>query len=341
MPRKAEPRWYESRGGWYAWVEGRQRLLAKGKDAKAEAWRQFNRVLLDGGQSVDREQVSVVVLFDLLLDWVQSNREPLTYAWYRRHLQAFADDHGTMKAKDLTPAHVSRWLARKKWAKSTQHGAITAIKRAYRWGVRNRYLNADPIEMMERPGIESRRAIMTSEQLGRVLVAIDQPFRELLTILFETGMRPSEAYRLTAADLDLARSHAILARHKTKGKSGRVRVIYLTPRACELLASLAQRSPDGPLLRNKAGTAWTRHTVAHRFGRLRDKLQLGAEATAESLRHLFVTDALDQGVPIATVAELAGHKSTAMIERHYSHLSERSEHLKRATEKIRPGSSDS
>ena len=42
------------------------------------------------------------------------------------------------------------------------------------------------------------------------------------------------------------------------------------------------------------------------------------------------TDALERGVPIATVAELLGHTTTNTITKHYSHLSEKSEHLREA-----------
>jgi len=80
--------------------------------------------------------------------------------------------------------------------------------------------------------------------------------------------------------------------------------------------------------------------VAHRFGRLRGRLGMGSEATAESLRHLFVTDALDAGVPIATVAQLAGHTGASQIEATYSHLSERGKHLHDAVSRIRGETSD-
>lgn len=39
-----------------------------------------------------------------------------------------------------------------------------------------------------------------------------------------------------------------------------------------------------------------------------------------SLRHHFISALVSHGVPLLTVAHLAGHKSTAMIERHYGHL---------------------
>jgi integrase len=39
-----------------------------------------------------------------------------------------------------------------------------------------------------------------------------------------------------------------------------------------------------------------------------------------SLRHHFISVLVSSGIPLLTVAHLAGHKSIAMIERHYGHL---------------------
>jgi integrase len=340
MPRRPEPRWYQSRGGWYAWIDGRQYRLAVGKEAKAEAWRNFHRLMLEGRGPAKGERISVSLLCDLLLDWIKDHREPETFEWYCRHLQSFCDHCGSSKADEITPGEVARWLAGKPWGKSTRHGAIAAVKRAYRWGVRNHLLTTDPLANLERPGVESRQGLMTADQFRAIMGESDEAFRSLLTILHETGMRPSEAYRLTARDVDWKRNHVIFQKHKTSGKAGRPRVIYLTPVAMELLGRLAAKNTDGPILRNTAGSPWTRWVVAHRFGRLRARLRLGREVTADGFRHLFITDGLDKGIPIATLAELAGHGSTRMIEHTYSHLSERREHLERAVRAIRPGAKE-
>ena len=47
-------------------------------------------------------------------------------------------------------------------------------------------------------------------------------------------------------------------------------------------------------------------------------------------RHSFVTDALENGVGVAQVAELLGHTSTDTVMHHDQHLREKRDHLKRA-----------
>src|SRR5262249_54482293 len=119
---------------------------------------------------------------------------------------------------------------------------------------------------------------------------------------------------------------------KTTRRTGRSRVIYLTARMIDMCRGLIDRHPEGPIFRNRNGQPWTRNSMACRFKRMRDNLGFGEEATAYAVRHGFATTALERGVPIATVAELLGHTSTAMVSAHYSHLHERREHLRLAVE---------
>jgi integrase len=61
----------------------------------------------------------------------------------------------------------------------------------------------------------------------------------------------------------------------------------------------------------------------------------GLKAIAYGYRHGFATDALANGVPDAQVAELLGHSGTAMLHKHYSHLTARSQVLREALGKVR------
>ena len=133
--------------------------------------------------------------------------------------------------------------------------------------------------------------------------------------LWETGARPSEVARIEASMID-AETGVIVMQSKTSGRTKKPRVIVMTQRMRELLLPLAERYPEGPILRNTRGNPWTRNAMACRFAPLRERLGMGKEATAESFRHVFATDAAVKGVPIATTAALMGHASTKMLERH-------------------------
>ena len=67
---------------------------------------------------------------------------------------------------------------------------------------------------------------------------------------------------------------------------------------------------------------------------MRKSCGLAKDVTAYVRRHSWATDALERGVLIATVSELLGHTSTAMVSAHHSHLSERTEQLRKAAEAV-------
>jgi integrase len=142
-------------------------------------------------------------------------------------------------------------------------------------------------------------------------------------------------YGLEAKDVDL-KKRAWLVKNKTRWATGeRRRTVYLNELATELTRRLVDRHPTGPLFRNRKGGKWTNCAVSARMRRLADRLQIGPGACAYSLRHLFVTNALEDGINPATVAALVGHKDLNMIMRVYSHLPSRTAHLQQAAEKVR------
>ena len=53
------------------------------------------------------------------------------------------------------------------------------------------------------------------------------------------------------------------------------------------------------------------------------------------LRHAFGTNAIPNGVDVATVAQLMGHSSLEMISKVYCHLADEHNHLQEAVEKVR------
>jgi integrase len=122
----------------------------------------------------------------------------------------------------------------------------------------------------------------------------------------------------------------VLRRHKTAKKTGKPRVIILTPPMVALTVRLAAKHPEGPLFRNVDGNPWTRNAIRCRFRRIRTKLGLGGNLVAYLYRHTFTTDALENGAGIADVCELLGHTTTDMVMRHYQHLREKREHLRQA-----------
>lgn len=144
------------------------------------------------------------------------------------------------------------------------------------------------------------------------------------------GIPSAEVANVTAANVDVQNGLWILKQHKTLHKTGKPRIIYLTPSMLEMSKRLMQKHPDGPLFRSSRGKAFSRNAIRCRFKRLRDKSPILKGVVAYSYRHAFATDALVHGVGIAQVAELMGHTSTELVSRVYSHISMNVGHLREA-----------
>src|SRR5262249_38622605 len=106
------------------------------------------------------------------------------------------------------------------------------------------------------------------------------------------------------------------------------------PETVELLKGQAEQYGSGPLLRNGRGNPWTPKAIAWALLKLRERA--GVKAIAYGYRHTFATDGLANGLPETHVAELLWHGSTAMLHRHYAHLTAKADLLRTAAALVRP-----
>lgn len=332
--------WYRRQTDtWYVCLRGKQVPLAKGKRSKREADEAFHRLMagvklepapLTMAPSAGRQSLQVVVLLDQFLDWVQQNLD--CYEWHRRFIQEFADACGGLAVDEIKPIHVTQWLSQKKtWGPTTRNRVIGEVKQVFNWAVEQGLIDSNPIKSLKKPAARRRERILTADERARILASIrDAAFRDFVTALEETGARPGEIRAVTAANVDLPNGVWVLMQHKTAKKTRRPRVIYLTPAMRELTARRMTQFPEGPIFRNKYGQPWSNNAIRIRFRRLREQFPELKDVVAYCYRHTFATDGLVKGVPIATVAELLGHRSTAMIEEHYGHLAKERTYLHQA-----------
>jgi integrase len=328
-----KPFFRRAKQAWYLQLGGRQISLGKDRD---EAFRRYQEIMLhERGQiAAPDAALTVAQVCDLFLDWSCRHNDPRTYAWYKDFLQSFCDVYGTLRAAtQLKPFHLTRWLDRHDgWGDGTRRCAITAVKRAFNWAADKGLLPANPVKKVRKPPARSRDRVLKPEEKAEILEAIkDQEFKDFVFAMQETGCRPSEVARVTAADADLDEGVWVLKKHKTGKKTGQSRTVYLTPAMVELTKRLVEAYPTGPLFRGpRGGKPFTKNGIRCRFRRLREKLPHLAGVISYSYRHSFATDALENGVGVAEVAELLGHKDTTMLMKHYAHLKEKREHLRQA-----------
>jgi integrase len=288
--------------------------------------------------------MSVAVLAERYLGWVQRYRAANTYRVRKNDIQSFVDhmrgsgsEPLTFQAVDLLPLHITGWLDRHPgWGANQRRAAISAISACLNWGVKEGYIPLNPLaRRLEIPPAVSRGDDhRLTEGDFRLLLSgcWYECQRELLIGLHQSGCRPGEIATVTAERFDPAAGVWYV-----RGKTGE-RAVGLTPQLLELSRKLAARYPTGPLFRNTRGGAWTPKAIDQLFSTIRAKLKAKGtpvpdEAIPYAFRHTYATGLLQQGVPSAYVARQMGHSPT-VLHKHYSHL--RVEEVLPALRRVKP-----
>lgn len=161
---------------------------------------------------------------------------------------------------------------------------------------------------------ELTRSPITREELGRLFAALEAEEDvdrggavDAIRLLAVTGWRKGEALGLRWDAVDFATGEVTLGRTKT-GRSSRA----LSPGALALLEAIPRR---GPFVFPSPGNPQAHRTEVKRVW-LRVRALAGVTKPLHALRHAAATIALSEGVPLATVGALLGHKNPATTLRY-------------------------
>lgn len=147
---------------------------------------------------------------------------------------------------------------------------------------------------------------------------------------FHTGLRPGDLLSLTWTELNIHFSRLVKKPNKTKHKArraGREQIevdIPLNKVIAEVMRGWWDQSgqPENGLVFPSPVTGRQFDTKAYQkpWKRVKKLGGLSPDLDFYSLRHNFISALVTQGIPMFSVAKLAGHKSVSMIEQHYGHL---------------------
>lgn len=346
MGRKSKPYFSASKGAWFATIQGRRRRLAVGKDARKDAEIEHRRLMHEadrgragaGGLTVGELVAAYLTRMDRRVEAGEIG--PTTYGDADRRLSRFVGHFGRTGADRLTPGAVEDWLGEQSdWGPTTRHDTAGAIRAVFRWARRGKRIAGDPLEGLEKPQRTRRREVVMGADLWPVVrsAIVSWEFLFLAEFLHGTGCRPGEAFKLEARHVDWDRGIAVVPGKQTR-KTGRASVIAMSEDVLGWLLPLCEARPIGPVFRTAKGNPWSKNSVNCQVRDLRKRIGVGKDAgvVAYALRHLFATDMLDRGTPVATVSTLLNHGDTRMVMQHYSHLADRHEHLRAAVEDVRP-----
>lgn len=162
-----------------------------------------------------------------------------------------------------------------------------------------------------------RRTLYLDKEQRRALVnhveAEAAPFVRALCLL---PLRPGALAALSVGDFDRRTKELSIG----KEKNGKPRRIKLPDPAAELFATQADdKLPAAPLFMRANGARWNKDSWKVPIAAAVGAAGLDGGATAYTLRHSAITDLVQAGLPLLTIAQISG-TSAEMIERHYGHL---------------------
>ena len=233
-----------------------------------------------------------------------------------------------------------KYLDEKKYKNSSINRILSSLNDYYNYLTKCKVTKYNYFEDINRPRKEKRlpNFINYSEYMS-LLATVEKEENEflkarnllLLEILFDTGLRVSEAVNIEINNIN-KKEQSI----KVLGKGNKERIVYYGDYAKNYLEDYLNLRRNinivdkEYLFLNKNYTRLTRRGVEYLISDISKKAMLRQKISPHTLRHSFATEMLNNGCDIRSVQELLGHKSlsTTGIYTHVTNEVVRQEYLK-------------
>ena len=195
-------------------------------------------------------------------------------------------------------------------ARATVTRRLSTIAGLYKYAVEEELLDHSPAAHVRRPRLdyESHATALDRNELGALLVAagLGPPGEHaLISLLALNGLRVSEATGADIEHLGLERGHRTLTITR---KGGKIVTIPLAPRTARAIDLAIGERTDGPVfLAGDDRRRLDRHGAGRIVRRVARRAGIIKNVGPHTLRHAFITAALDAGVPLRDMQEAASH----------------------------------
>ena len=194
-------------------------------------------------------------------------------------------------------------------ARATVARRLCTIVGFYRYAEEEGVIEHSPAVHIRRPRIdyESHVAHLDRNELGSILVTagLSSPRdHALVSLLALNGLRVSEAIGANIEALGLERGHRTLT---VLRKGGKLVTMPLAPRVARAVDLAVGERVEGPIFLGSDRDRLDRHAAGRIVRRVARRAGIGKRVGPHTLRHAFITAALDAGVPLRDVQEAASH----------------------------------
>ena len=194
-------------------------------------------------------------------------------------------------------------------ARATVARRLCTVAGFYRYAEDEGVLERSPAAHVRRPRLdyESHVAHLDRNEVGALLVAAglsNARDHALVSLLALNGLRVSEALGADIDSLGLERGHRTLT---VLRKGGKIATMPLAPRVARAVDLAIGERVDGPIFVDADGVRLDRHAAGRIVRRVARQAGIDKRVGPHTLRHAFITAALDAGVPLRDVQEAASH----------------------------------
>jgi integron integrase len=269
---------------------------------------------------------------------------------YSKWVVRYAKFHKLQHPRDMDEQHVEEYLnylvEDRNVAASTQNQALCALLFMYEHVLEQPLEGMIDFDRAEKP--KKLPVVLTSQEVQKVLAAMDGMAKLIAELLYGAGLRISECLRLRVLDLDFEYNQIQV--RSGKGKKDRVTIM---PQSCKkklrhqvektrqlhkkdkaagyaetlLPKALSKKYPNAasklkwqylfPSPKRaedpRSGLVHRHHisdsTIQRKVKKAVNEAGIQKHATCHTLRHSFATHLLEDGYDIRTVQELLGHKN--------------------------------
>jgi len=222
--------------------------------------------------------------------------------WSEHHLGLFA-------ARRVDVEYFARDLEARGKARATVARRLCTIAGLYRYAEEEGLIDHSPAVHVRRPRLdyESHVSGLDRNELGALLVAAGLSSARdhaLISLLALNGLRISEAIGADIEALGLERGHRTLT---VTRKGGKVVTLPLAPRTARAVDLAIGERMGGPIFLGTDRGRLDRHAAGRIVRRAARRAGITKRVGPHTLRHAFITAALDAGVPLRDVQETASH----------------------------------
>jgi integrase/recombinase XerD len=237
-----------------------------------------------------------------------------TRTGYTHDLKSYCGwcEHHQLGVFEVRRGHVELWARTMEdpgLARATIGRRLSTVARFYRFAVIDGLIEHSPAEYVRRPKIDTESTTLGLDRMelgafiaqGAAAGPMDHALAWLLGLL---GLRVGEACGINIEAISAERGHRTVT---VLGKGSKLAVIPLPPRVGRAMDLAAGDRLEGPLLLTRAGNRMNRHAATRIVRRLALRAGVTKRISPHSLRHSFITAALDAGVPLRDVQIAARH----------------------------------